>query len=110
MKSTKNTTKNIKTDLDEDRPIRHNRYLKRNKEYQEKNPLHQLENLPSLPYRMPNTRDYMKTHTASLIVKGYTLPQGLIALNMSERTYYRWMSEKSDMLTFRIEQLKRRGE
>jgi hypothetical protein len=52
----------------------------------------------------------MKTHTASLIVKGYTLEEGLVALNMSKRTYYRWTTEKPDMLTFRIDQLKRRGE
>lgn len=52
----------------------------------------------------------MKSHTASLIVKGYTLDEGLIALNMSRRTYYRWISNKPDMLTFRIEQLKSRGE
>ncbi len=57
---------------------------------------------------MPNTRDYMRTHTASLIVKGYTLAEGLIALNMSKRTYYRWTTEKPDMLTFRIDQLKNR--
>lgn len=59
---------------------------------------------------MTNQRDYMKTHTASLIVKGYTLEEGLVVLNMSKRTYYRWISEKPDMLTFKIEQLKRKGE
>lgn len=59
---------------------------------------------------MPHTRDYMRTHTATLIVKGYTLEEGLVALNMSRRTYYRWISEKPDLLTFRIEQLKLRGE
>ena len=59
---------------------------------------------------MTNTRDYMKTHTASLIVKGYTLEEGLIALNMSKRTYYRWTTNKPELLTFRIEQLKRRVE
>ena len=51
----------------------------------------------------------MRTHTANLIVKGYTLQEGLIALNMSKRTYYRWVSEKPELLTFRIDQLKIKG-
>lgn len=59
---------------------------------------------------MTDIREYMRTHTANLIVKGYTLTEGLTALNMSKRTYYRWTSQKPDMLTFRIDQLKRRGE
>lgn len=59
---------------------------------------------------MPNSREYMKTHTASLIVKGYTFEEGLFALKMSKRTYYRWKKHKPDMLTFRIDQLKNRGE
>jgi len=59
---------------------------------------------------MPYQREYMRTHTANLIVKGYTLEEGLIALNMSKRTYYRWTTNKSELLTFRIDQLKKRGE
>jgi hypothetical protein len=59
---------------------------------------------------MTDIRDYMKTHTASLIVKGYTFEEGLIALNMSKRTYYRWSTNKPELLTFRIDQLKNRGE
>jgi len=52
----------------------------------------------------------MNIHTATLITKGYTFKEGLIALNMSKRTYYRWASEKPEKLTFRIDQLKRQGE
>lgn len=52
----------------------------------------------------------MNIHTATLITKGYTLKEGLIALSMSKRTYYRWTATKPIRLTFRIEQLKRKGE
>lgn len=66
--------------------------------------------MPLYPCKMTIKRGYMKAHTISLIIKGYTLEEGLTALNVSKRTYYRWSSEKPDKLTFRIEQLKRRGE
>ena len=48
----------------------------------------------------------MKNQTATLIVKGYSLVEGLKALGISERTYYRWLKNKPEYLTNKINQLK----
>jgi len=109
-------TSSIKTDLDEVREIRRKRYLKRNKERQEKlshpekkQALHRQQNMPSYPCNIIIKRDAMKAHTISLIIKGYTLEEGLAVLNMGKRTYYRWAVEKPEELSSRIEKLKRRA-
>jgi len=44
--------------------------------------------------------------TAKLLVKGYTLTQGLEALNISLRTYRRWIVKNPEKLNKLIDGLK----
>ena len=62
--------------------------------------------------RMQITGVYMKQQqaTAKLLLKGYTLAEGVKALGICLRTYRNWIDKKPDELSKKIDELKEYGD